>query len=106
MGPLVPREYMREDIYLIRWLRGTSFNPQFAKKSLPLIIYRSDCICKAANFNLDTAEEMLIRNFKWRKQKNMDHILEEDFTDIIEEYSPMYVDITDKKGQPGDFILI
>lgn len=57
--------------------------------------------CKAANFDLDTAEEMLMRNFKWRKQKNMDYILEEDFSDMIKEYSPIYVDFVDKKGQPG-----
>lgn len=31
----------------------------------------------------------------------MDYILEEDFSDMIKEYSPIYVDFVDKKGQPG-----
>jgi len=70
----VPQDYMKDDIYLIRWLR-------------------------ARDFNVKAAEEFLIKNLEWRKINKMDGIIDEDFSDIMDDF-PVYVDTYDKKGQP------
>jgi len=70
----VPHDYMKEDIYLIRWLR--------AKK-----------------FNLKAAETLLMDDIKWRKQNRMDTIEHEDWSDMEEAY-PWFVDGYDIYGKP------
>lgn len=64
-------------------------------------MFKIDTILAAADFDLKTAEEILVRNLKWRKQNRIDKILEEDFSDLFELFSPVYMDTIDKKGQPG-----
>jgi len=70
----LPHEYMKQDIYLIRWLR-------------------------ARNFNIDQSEAMLNENIKWRKANKMDSILQEDWSEFHEKY-PYYLDTTSKDGSP------
>lgn len=64
MSPIVPHAYMKEEIYLIRWLRGrkilfefknpTSINLKHLKRSIRILF-------KAAEFHITNAEELLIR---------------------------------------------
>jgi hypothetical protein len=70
----VPHDYMKQDIYLIRWLR-------------------------ARNLDVNQAETMLIDNLKWRKENKMDTILKEDFTEFDREY-PYQIRFRDKEGKP------
>jgi len=70
----LPQDYMKEDIYLIRWLR-------------------------VKNFNLDAAERMLLKSLAWRQTNNMDKIDEEDWSYFERGYA-YSVDTNDKKGQP------
>ncbi|ODN06055.1 SEC14-like protein 2 [Orchesella cincta] len=72
--PILPEAYMKEDIYLIRWLR-------------------------AKNFDISQAEEFLRENLKWRKLNKMEKIHEEDFSDIVSDF-PVFVDSYDKSGAP------
>ncbi|CAL8109311.1 unnamed protein product [Orchesella dallaii] len=72
--PILPDAYMKEDIYLIRWLR-------------------------AKQFDVNQAEEFLRENLKWRKANQMEKIHSEDFSDIVTDY-PVYVDTFDKNGAP------
>jgi hypothetical protein len=73
-------DYMKTDIYLIRWLR-------------------------AKNLNLRQAENMLIENLKWRKQYNIDTIHDEDWADMFQDY-PYTNDTFDLAGRPiGAFSL-
>ncbi|CAL8068098.1 unnamed protein product [Orchesella dallaii] len=74
MSPIVPHAYMRDNIYLIRWLR-------------------------AKNFNLKDAELFLRENLKWRKSTGMDKIHSEDYSKAVLEF-PIYVDAVDKNGAP------
>ncbi|ODN03975.1 SEC14-like protein 2 [Orchesella cincta] len=70
----LPRDYMKQDIYLIRWLR-------------------------ARNFNVDQAEQMLNENLKWRKNSKIDTILKEDWSEFHEKY-PYNLDTISKDGKP------
>ncbi|CAL8079960.1 unnamed protein product [Orchesella dallaii] len=73
-------DYMKSDIYLIRWLR-------------------------AKNLNLRQAENMLMENLKWRKQYNIDGIHDEDWSDMFQDY-PYTNDTFDLAGRPiGAFSL-
>ncbi|ODM97022.1 SEC14-like protein 2 [Orchesella cincta] len=74
MLPHLPHEYMKQDIYLIRWLR-------------------------ARNLNQKQAEEMLLENLKWRKERNMDTINEEDWSDMKDDYH-YDADTFDREGRP------
>jgi len=71
---IVPFDYMKKDIYLIRWLR-------------------------ARNFNVAAAEEMLIDNLKWRSQNKMETILQEDWEDFDRVF-PFAIEGCDKEGRP------
>lgn len=70
----LPESYMKTDFYLIRWLR-------------------------ARNYNLQSAQDMLFENLKWREQNKMSNILTEDFSDVSEEF-PVTLDGHDKQGRP------
>ncbi|CAL8148526.1 unnamed protein product [Orchesella dallaii] len=74
MGPLLYEDCMRHDTYLIRWLR-------------------------ARNFDINAAETMLRENLKWRKEKNIKNIKNEDFGDLVQDYH-LTIDTYDKIGQP------
>ncbi|ODN06054.1 SEC14-like protein 2 [Orchesella cincta] len=74
MIPKLPHNYMKEEIYLVRWLRAT-------------------------DFDLKKSEEFLLQNLKWRKQQKMDVIHKEDWSDMQHDF-PYYIDVVDKKGQP------
>jgi len=67
-------DYMKQDIYLIRWLR-------------------------AANLDLKLAEQKLLDNLKWRKENDIDSLLSEDFSDFERDY-PYTTDTHDKMGRP------
>ncbi|ODM91439.1 SEC14-like protein 2, partial [Orchesella cincta] len=71
---LMPEAYMKEDIYLIRWLR-------------------------AKNLNQDQAKELLLENLRWRKMNNMSRIHQEDWSDLQEDYQ-YQIDSFDKTGRP------
>ncbi|CAL8109313.1 unnamed protein product [Orchesella dallaii] len=72
--PKLHHQYMKEEIYLVRWLR-------------------------ARDFDLKKSEELLLQNLKWRKQQKMDTIHNEDWSDMQHDF-PYYLDSFDKKGQP------
>ncbi|ODN03993.1 SEC14-like protein 2 [Orchesella cincta] len=74
VAPIVPHEYMKQDIYLIRWLR-------------------------ARNLDVNQAETMLLENLKWRKENRMDNILNEDFSELDRDY-PFQIQYEDKEGKP------
>jgi len=78
MEPILPHPYMKEDIYLIRWLR-------------------------AGNFDLDRAENMLKRNLEWRERQNMDTIEDEDWAEFDERYK-YYHHGVDKNGRPVAYL--
>ncbi|XP_021946760.1 SEC14-like protein 5 isoform X2 [Folsomia candida] len=61
MGPQLPQDYMKEDIYLVKWL-------------------------KVNDFDIPSATRMLLDNIAWRKENRMDKILEEDWSDLNDEY--------------------
>ncbi|ODM98130.1 SEC14-like protein 2 [Orchesella cincta] len=67
-------DYMKQDIYLIRWLR-------------------------AANLDLKLAEQKLLDNLKWREENDIDNLLSEDFSDFERDY-PYTTDTYDKTGRP------
>lgn len=72
--PILTQDYMKTDLYLIRFLR-------------------------AANLNLKNAEKRMIENLKFREEFGMDTILSEDFSDVEGDY-PYYIDTVDKEGRP------
>ncbi len=74
MVPHLSHGYMKQDIYLIRWLR-------------------------ARNLNIDQAEQMLKNNLRWRREQKMDTINEEDWSDMKEDF-PYTSDTFDKTGRP------
>jgi len=74
MRPVLTQEYMTKPIFLLRWLR-------------------------AANFNVETAERMLMNNLKWRRDNNIDNINNEDWSFFEEEFA-YSVDTFDKTGRP------
>lgn len=65
---------MKEDVYLIRWLR-------------------------ANKFDMNAAEEALMENLRWRREFKMDDIQKENFDDVKDDF-PVHIDTFDKKGQP------
>ncbi|OXA63241.1 SEC14-like protein 4 [Folsomia candida] len=75
----LPHDYMKKEIYLIKWLR-------------------------TSNFNIDIAEERLYRNLQWRKEQSMDTIQSEDFSDMWESDIRYNLEGRDKMGRP--YILI
>ncbi|CAL8109877.1 unnamed protein product [Orchesella dallaii] len=72
--PMLPKKYMEENIYLIRWLR-------------------------ARNFNMDRAEEMLRQHLKWRSDNQLDQIDDEEWQDFETDY-PLNKKGLDKNGRP------
>jgi len=68
------QEYMKVDEYLIRWI-------------------------KAKDFSLNGAKDMLMKALKWRKENDMDNILNEDWSAIAHQF-PFYMDGYDKEGRP------
>ncbi|CAL8112992.1 unnamed protein product [Orchesella dallaii] len=74
VSSLVSEDYMKEDIYLIRWLR-------------------------AKNLNHEQATAMLLENLKWRKLNNMSTIHQEDWSDFRDDYE-YFIDTHDKSGRP------
>ncbi|OXA64701.1 protein real-time isoform X2 [Folsomia candida] len=75
----LPHEYMKKEIYLIKWLRSS-------------------------DFQLDTAEDRLIRNLRWRQEQRMDTIHTEDFSDMWKNDFRYYTEGRDKLGRP--FVLV
>ncbi|ODM87374.1 SEC14-like protein 2 [Orchesella cincta] len=71
---LLSHDYMKEDIYLVRFLRSR-------------------------NFNTTLAEQRLKANLKWREETNIDNVRLEDFSDISSKY-PVYMDTHAKNGAP------
>ncbi|XP_021964304.1 SEC14-like protein 2 isoform X2 [Folsomia candida] len=61
MEPKLPHDYMKMDIYLIRWL-------------------------KARDFDIPAATRMLRENLHWREENGMDSILDEDWTEFNTQY--------------------
>ncbi|XP_021964963.1 phosphatidylinositol/phosphatidylcholine transfer protein SFH2 [Folsomia candida] len=72
--PRLKHDYMKTDLYLIRFLR-------------------------AANLNLKDAEQRMIDNLKFREENNLEGILSEDWSDIENDY-PYSTDTVDKEGRP------
>jgi len=72
--PQVPHDYMREDVYLIRWLRDSYFD-------VPL------------------AETRLLANLVWRQENRIDTILSEDWSDMDDEYK-YTVEGCSREGKP------
>ncbi|OXA61688.1 SEC14-like protein 4 [Folsomia candida] len=78
----LPHAYMRTDFYLIKWLLDS-------------------------NYQLDLAEEKLLRNLKWRKDEGMDDgIHYEDWSDIWDEEARYSLDGRDKQGRPLLYVPI
>jgi len=71
---MLPHQYMKRDLYLVRWLRAKSFN-------------------------LRQAEEMLVANLQWRKREKMDTIHLEDWSDMESKYE-FRMNGVDKEGKP------
>ncbi|ODM89745.1 SEC14-like protein 2 [Orchesella cincta] len=59
--PHIVEDYMKDDIYLVKWLRST-------------------------NFDVRRAEKMFLENVRWRKENRLQTIEKEDFSDISDEY--------------------
>ncbi|ODM94174.1 SEC14-like protein 2 [Orchesella cincta] len=74
MMPNLEHEYMKDDFFLMRWL-------------------------KAKDWKVGDAETMLMKNLQWRKQNRMDSIQEENWTDMMREY-PYQIDVVDKQHRP------
>ncbi|XP_021953391.2 SEC14-like protein 4 [Folsomia candida] len=74
MRPQLSLDYMKKDIYLIRWLRAT-------------------------RFDIKAAEKMLTENLEWRKENDMENILNEDWSDFESNY-PIELQGCDKEGRP------
>ncbi|CAL8099390.1 unnamed protein product [Orchesella dallaii] len=72
--PYIVEGYMKDDIYLVKWLR-------------------------AANFDVRRAEKMFLENVRWRKASKLQTIEKEDFSDISDEY-PYVLTGLDKQGRP------
>ncbi|OXA63243.1 hypothetical protein Fcan01_01172 [Folsomia candida] len=75
MADKLPHEYMQKEIYLVKWLRSS-------------------------NFNLDQAEERLLKNLEWRKEQNMDTIHSEDWSDMWGADFRYFTEGRDKLGRP------
>lgn len=75
MSPLLNRDFMKYDIYLIRWLRSR-------------------------DFDINAAEAMLRDNLKWRKERKMDTILKENWDDMWKDFHAT-IDTQDRDGRPS-----
>lgn len=53
----------------------------------------------ASNNDVDAAEKMILDNLKWRKERNMDGIHKEDWSDMESLY-PYIIKGLDKEGKP------
>lgn len=56
-------------------------------------------LLSASNLDIGRASEMLQRMLEWRKQNNIDQILDEEFPLFEKSYPVLYA--TDRKGRPG-----
>ncbi|XP_035715565.1 SEC14-like protein 4 isoform X3 [Folsomia candida] len=74
MEPHLPHDYMKTDIYLIRWL-------------------------KARNYEIPAASRMLQENLWWREENEMDALLDEDWTEFNNQYR-FNLDGCDGNGAP------
>ncbi|XP_035707849.1 SEC14-like protein 2 [Folsomia candida] len=70
----LPHDYMKRDIYLVRWLR-------------------------AKRFDIEASETMFMRNLRWREENKMDTILNEEWSDLELNY-PILMQGCDKIGRP------
>jgi len=80
VAPILTKWYMKQDIYLIRWLR-------------------------ARDFDVNAAETMLRQNLRWRKENKIDSIHLENWSDMIKEFHAT-MDTYDKDGRPVGVIDI
>ncbi|ODM88856.1 Protein real-time [Orchesella cincta] len=71
---LLPEEYMKSDFYLIRWLR-------------------------ARNLDIPPAKAMLLESIKWRKDNNVKSILQENWSDMEQDF-PATFNTIDKLNHP------
>jgi len=74
-------EYMKEETYLVKLLRGSQYN-------------------------VDRATKNLIQELKWREENNLDKILEETFTDMELVGFKYYINQVDSEGNPVIYIPI
>ncbi|ODM90085.1 SEC14-like protein 2 [Orchesella cincta] len=72
--PMLYANYMKQDTYLIQWIR-------------------------ARNFDINSAEQMLRENLKWRKNNGIDNMRKEDWSDLVHEL-PLWLGTYDKTGRP------
>ncbi|ODM89048.1 SEC14-like protein 2, partial [Orchesella cincta] len=72
--PLLKHNYMKQDSYLIQWLRSR-------------------------NFDVNSAESMLREHLKWRAENDIDNIQNEDWTDMLSDFHST-LDTHDKTGRP------
>lgn len=80
MSSRLYKDYMKEDVYLLRWLR-------------------------AREFDVKAAEKLLDENLRWRRDNKIDTIQEEDWSDFTKDY-PYSVDGFDKDGRPVGTVSI
>ncbi|ODM90082.1 SEC14-like protein 2 [Orchesella cincta] len=73
--PMLKDNYMKQDAYLIQWLRG------------------------ARKFDINAATEMLRMNLKWRKENAIDNMRNEDWTDMLQDFHTT-IDTYDRTGRP------
>ncbi|ODM90798.1 SEC14-like protein 4 [Orchesella cincta] len=71
--PILPHDYMKSDLYLVRFLR-------------------------LKDFRIRDAENYLQETLQWRQLNSMDSIDTEDFSDIEKDF-PLFLDGVDKKGR-------
>jgi len=74
VGARLPHDYMRQDIYLVKWLRDK-------------------------RFDLEEAEKKLMDNLEWRERNGMDSILSEDWRDLESDYR-YSIEGCDVEGRP------
>ncbi|XP_021961696.1 protein real-time-like [Folsomia candida] len=79
--PSITKNYMKTELYLVKWLRSS-------------------------RFNLDLAEERFRRNLQWRKDQKMDSIHDEDWSDMWNDDIRYYIDGRDKLGRPYALIEV
>ncbi|OXA44535.1 SEC14-like protein 4 [Folsomia candida] len=70
----LPEDYMKEDVYIIRWLRDS-------------------------NFDIPTAEKRLMNMVSWRQENQMDTILQEDWAKSDYEFK-IYIEGCDRDKKP------
>ncbi|XP_035700715.1 SEC14-like protein 2 [Folsomia candida] len=80
MEPNLPHDYMKKDIYLVKWL-------------------------KARNFDIPAATKMLQENLRWRQETKMDTIFNEDWSETNTQYR-FALDGCDRHGTPVFIIFV